>query len=122
MTSQIHPTAIVSPKAKLSKNVSIGPFCIVEDDVTLGENTKLISHVSLTGTTTLGKDCVLYPYVSMGHPPQDFKHKGGPVSIVVGDRCTFRESANVHPGTDAGKPVTRIGNDCYFMVGTHLAH
>jgi len=122
MTSQIHPTAIVSPKAQLGNNVSIGPFCIVEDNVTLGDNTKLISHVSLAGTTTLGKDCVLYPYVSMGHPPQDFKHKGGAVSIEVGDRCTFRENSNVHPGTDAGNPVTRIGNECYFMVGTHLAH
>ena len=58
----------------------------------------------------------------MGHPPQDIKHKGGAVSIEIGERCVFRENVNIHPGVDYGEPVTRIGNDCYFMVGTHLAH
>jgi len=58
----------------------------------------------------------------MGYEPQDFKHKSGPVGIEIGPRCTFRENVNIHPGTDIGKPITRIGHDCYFMVGTHLAH
>jgi UDP-N-acetylglucosamine acyltransferase len=58
----------------------------------------------------------------MGHPPQDFKHKSGDVRIEIGDGNVFREYVNVHPGTDAGMPVTRIGNECYMMVGTHLAH
>jgi UDP-N-acetylglucosamine acyltransferase len=122
MTTQIHPTAIISDGAKLGENVFIGPYCIVDGDVSLGDNVRLVSHVSLTGHTTIGADSTLYPFVSMGHPPQDFKHKGGEVSIVIGERCTFRENVNIHPGTDTGKPQTRIGNDCYFMVGTHLAH
>jgi len=122
MTVHIHPTAIVSDKAILGQNVSIGPYSIVDENVTLGDNVILVSHVSLTGQTTIGARCKLYPFVSMGHPPQDFKHKGGVVSITIGEDCTFRENVNIHPGTDTGKPETRIGNNCYFMVGTHLAH
>jgi len=122
MTAKIHSTAIVSKRAKLGSNVIIGPFSIVGDDVTLGDNVTLVSHVSLTGKTSIGEGGILYPFVSMGHPPQDFKHKGGEVSIQIGKNCVFRENVNIHPGTDTGKPETRIGDNCYFMVGTHLAH
>lgn len=122
MSVEIHPTAIVDPKAELSDGVVVGPFCNVGPHVKIGKNTHLVSHVSLTGDTTLGKECMLYPYVAMGHPPQDFKHKGGSVRIIVGDRNIFREQVNIHPGTDAGKRDTIIGNDCYMMVGSHLAH
>ncbi len=122
MTTNIHSSAIVHENAQLGANVSIGAFCTVGADVALGDNVQLVSHVSLSGKTTIGADSILYPFVSMGHPPQDFKHKGGDVSIIIGERCVFRENVNIHPGTDTGKPITRIGNDCYFMVGTHLAH
>lgn len=119
----IHPSAIVDEGAQLGEGVEIGPFCTVGKDVVLGSGTKLISHVTLSGRTHIGQDCLLYPQVSMGFPPQDFKHKGtGQVGIEIGDRCTFREMVNVHPGTDVGKPMTRIGDDCYFMVGAHVAH
>lgn len=118
----IHPTALIETGAQLGENVKIGPYCVIGSDVKLGDNVELISHVNLSGDTTIGADSILYPFVSMGHPPQDFKHKGGPVSIHIGERCTFRENVNIHPGTDTGKPQTKIGNDCYFMVGTHLAH
>lgn len=122
MAVQIHPTAHVDPKAELDDGVIVGPLCIIGPDVKLGKNVELVSQVNLAGDTTIGEACKLYPFVSMGHPPQDFKHKGGPVSIRIGARNTFRELVNVHPGTDTGNPDTIIGNDCYFMVGTHLAH
>ncbi len=122
MSIDIHPSSFVDPKAELADGVSIGPLCVVGADVKLGKNTKLIAQVNLDGQTSIGPDCTLYPFVSMGHPPQDFKHKGGNVSIEIGMRCVFRENVNIHPGTDTGEPVTRIGHDCYFMVGTHLAH
>lgn len=122
MAVVIHPSAHVDPKAQFDDGVTIGPLCVVGPDVKLGKNVELISQVNLTGHTTIGADCKLYPFVSMGHPPQDFKHKGGPVSISIGERNTFRELVNIHPGTDAGRSETRIGDDCYFMVGTHLAH
>jgi UDP-N-acetylglucosamine acyltransferase len=120
--SYIHPTALVEEGAQFGDNVKIGPYCVVGQNVKLGNNVELISHVNLSGNTTIGADSILYPFVSMGHPPQDFKHQGGAVSIHIGERCTFRENVNIHPGTDAGKPQTKIGDDCYFMVGTHLAH
>ena len=105
----------VDEKAVISDGVHIGPFCVVGPGVKLGSNVKLVAQVNLSGTTIIGNDCKLYPFVSMGHPPQDMKHKGGEVSIEIGERCTFRENVNIHPGVDYGKPVTRIGNDCYFI-------
>jgi len=122
MSVKIHPSSIIDPKAQLSPGVEIGPFCVVGPDVKLGPKVNLIAQVNLAGNTSIGADCKLYPFVSMGHPPQDFKHKGGTVSIEIGERSVFRENVNIHPGSDAGEAITRIGNDCYFMVGTHLAH
>ena len=122
MAVSIHPSAHVDSKAQLDEGVSIGPLCVVGPDVTLGKNVELISQVNLAGHTTIGANCKLYPFVSMGHPPQDFKHKGGHVSITIGERSIFRELVNIHPGTDSGRAETRIGDDCYFMVGSHLAH
>ncbi|NNC36012.1 MAG: acyl-ACP--UDP-N-acetylglucosamine O-acyltransferase [Acidimicrobiales bacterium] len=122
MSVSIHPSAHVDSKAQLDAGVEIGPLCVVGPNVKLEKNVKLIGHVNLAGDTTIGADCRLYPFVSMGHPPQDFKHKGGPVSIKIGERNQFRENVNIHPGTDAGKPDTIIGDDCYFMVNSHLAH
>lgn len=122
MTVEIHETALVDPKAVLGEGVKIGPFSVVGSDVQLGDGVELVGHVNLAGDTKIGADCKLFPFVSMGYAPQDLKHKGGPVGIEIGERCMFRENVNIHPGTDIGKPITRIGNDCYFMVGTHLAH
>lgn len=123
MSVSIHPTAIVEAGATLGNNVQVGPFCTVGAGVVLGDNTRLISHVTLAGRTEIGRDSTLYPQVSMGYPPQDFKHKGSDeIGIQIGERCTFREMVNIHPGTDVGKPITRIGDDCYFMVGSHIAH
>ena len=122
MSVDIHPSSFVDPKAKLGDGVKIGPLCIIGSEVTLGDNVELVSQVNLAGRTYIGEGCKLYPFVSMGHPPQDFKHKGGDVSIRIGKRNVFRELVNIHPGTDAGKPETIIGDDCYFMVGSHLAH
>lgn len=122
MTITVHPSAHVDSNADLGDGVFIGPLCVVGPDVRLGKNVELVSQVNLAGNTSIGADCKLYPFVSMGHPPQDFKHKGGAVSITIGERSIFRELVNVHPGTDAGRSETRIGDDCYFMVGSHLAH
>ena len=122
MSIFVHPSSYVDPKAQLGDGVNIGPLCVVGPDVKLGRNVKLISQVSLAGNTEIGDDCELYPFVSMGHPPQDFKHKGGDVRIIIGKRCIFRELVNIHPGSDAGRRDTVIGDDCYMMVGSHLAH
>jgi len=120
--SNIHPTAIIADGAELGEDVCVGPYCVIGAQVRLGDGVKLISHVHLNGDTHIGENSTLYPHVSMGFPPQDFKHKGGPVGIRIGSHCTFRENATVHPGTDVGNPMTVIGDHCYFMVGAHIAH
>ncbi len=122
MSVTIHPSAHVDKNAQLDTGVTIGPLCVVGPRVKLGKNVKLVGQVNLAGDTSIGDDCQLYPFVSMGHPPQDFKHKGGDVSTRIGKRCVFRENVNIHPGSDAGIRETVIGDECYFMVGSHLAH
>ena len=122
MATFIHESSIVEDGAKLGEDVYIGPFTTVSAGVTLGDRCRLESHISLAGNITMGADNKLSPFVSMGHPPQDFKHKGGEVGITIGERNIFREYANVHPGTDVGRLNTVIGNDCYMMVGSHCGH
>lgn len=122
MSNTIHPSAVVDPKAELAGGVTIGPLCVIGSQVKIGKNTRLDSHVNIAGDTQIGDDCELSPFVSLGHPPQDFKHRGGPVSLKIGNRTKLRENVNIHPGTDTGRPETVVGDDCYFMVNTHLAH
>ncbi len=122
MSATIHPTAVVDPKAQLGTNVTIGPMCVIGENAILHDDVTLISQVSIAGHTEVGEGSILYPFVSLGHPPQDFKHKGGKVGIKIGKRNTLRENVTVHPGTDVGRADTIIGDDCYFMVGAHVAH
>lgn len=122
MGVNIHPSAHVDNNAQLDDDVEVGPLCVVGPDVKLGKGVKLVSQVSIAGDTEVGPDCQLYPFVALGHPPQDTKHQGGSVSLKIGARTILRELVNIHPGSDAGRPKTIIGDDCYFMVGTHVAH
>jgi UDP-N-acetylglucosamine acyltransferase len=122
MTVHIHPSAHVDKSAQLDHGVEVGPLCVIGPDVSLAKNVKLVSQVNIAGKTHIGEGCQLYPFVSLGHPPQDFKHRGGDVSLKIGARTVLRELVNIHPGTDTGRPETVVGDDCYFMVGSHLAH
>ncbi|XBQ15625.1 MAG: acyl-ACP--UDP-N-acetylglucosamine O-acyltransferase [Oceanicaulis sp.] len=121
MTS-IHPTAIVDPAAELGEGVQIGPYCIVGAHVRLGDRTRLHAHVSVTGRTNVGADCVLHPFVAVGEPAQDFKFKGGDVRLEIGDRNVLREHVTMHMGTETARGITKVGSGGYFMVGSHVAH
>ncbi len=118
----IHPTAIVSAKARIGNNVSVGPYCIVGDDVILHDNVQLVSHVTVAGITEIGAGTRIFPFSSIGHPPQDLKYRGEPSQLIIGERCTIRESVTINPGTEGGGMVTRIGNDCLIMACAHVAH
>jgi len=122
MTTDIHPSAVIAPEAELGEGVQVGPFCVVGPNVKIGAGTRLISHVTVSGNTTLGEDCVLHPFVAVGEPPQDFKFKGGDVRLVVGDRNTLREHVTMHMGTETARGITQVGSDNFFMVGAHVAH
>jgi UDP-N-acetylglucosamine acyltransferase len=120
--TQIHPTALVDSKAQLGKNVEVGPFCCVGPDVILGDNVRLISHVTIAGRTHIGAETTLYPFASIGHPPQDLKYKGEPSRLIIGGKNTIREYVTLQPGTEGGGMVTKIGNNNLFMVAAHVAH
>ena len=118
----IHPTAIVDKNSKISKNVEIGPYCIIGSDVEIGSNSKLHSHISIKGRTKIGKNNEIFPFVSIGTPPQDLKYKGEKNSIIIGDNNKLREYVNINPGTLQGGTITKLGNNNLLMVYCHIAH
>ena len=118
----IHKTAIINKNSKISEDVEIGPYCIVGPEVEIGKNTVLHSHVNLVGNTKIGKNNEIFPFASIGTPPQDLKYKGEKNSLVIGDNNKFREYVNINPGTKNGGEVTKIGNNNLLMVYCHVAH
>jgi len=118
----IHPTAIVSSKSFIPQNVHIGPYCIIDDNVYIDEESELISHVHITGKTKIGKKNIFYPFSSIGTIPQDLKYSGEPSELIIGNNNTFREGVTVNPGTKGGGMITKIHNNCLFMIGSHIAH
>ena len=120
--TDIHPTAIVDSKVKVGDGVVIGPYCVVEAGVTLGANVRLHSHVVVGGLTQIGAESEIYPFATIGLPPQDLKYAGETSELVIGERNRIREHVTMNPGTSEGGMMTRVGNDCLFMVGSHVAH
>jgi UDP-N-acetylglucosamine acyltransferase len=118
----IHKTAIVDPKAKISTNVNIGPYSIIGPNVEIGEDTDINSHVSIAGYTKIGKKNKIYPFASIGNNPQDLKYKGEKSALEIGNGNNIREYVSINPGTDGGGGLTKIGNNCLFMVSSHVAH
>ena len=118
----IHATAIINPNATMGKDIAIGPYCIVGQDVHLGDGVRLHSHVVIDGRTTIGTETEIYPFSSIGLPPQDLKYKGEESELIIGARNTIREYVTMNPGTADGGMRTIIGDDCLFMASTHVAH
>ena len=122
MTAKIHETAIVSPKAILGVDVAIGPYCCVGDQVQLGDRVVLRSHVTIDGHTEIGEGTEIYPFASIGLPPQDLKYKGEPSTLKIGKFNRIREYVTMQPGTESGTMETRVGDYGLFMAGAHVAH
>src|ERR1700722_7874814 len=118
----IHPTAIVAPGARLADDVVIGPYCVVGEHVVLALGVSLKSHVVIEGRTTIRERTRIFPFASIGHEPQDLKYDGEPSSLEIGSDNTIREHVTINPGTAGGGMVTRVGNNCLLMVGSHVAH
>jgi UDP-N-acetylglucosamine acyltransferase len=119
---QIHRTAVVAAGAVLAEDVVVGPYCIVGEEVELGPGVKLYSHAVVEGRTTIGAHTRIFPFASIGFEPQDLKYQGEPSGLVIGCRNTIREYVTMSPGTAGGGMLTRVGDDCLFMVGAHVAH
>jgi UDP-N-acetylglucosamine acyltransferase len=118
----IHPTAIVERGAELGATTIVGPYCHIGPHVSLGDEVRLISHVVVAGHTQVGAGTVIYPFASIGQPPQVLKPVGERSELVIGANNTIREQVTMNPGTGFGNIVTRVGDHGLFMVGVHVAH
>ncbi len=118
----IHKTALIDSKAKISDNVKIGPYSVIGPNVEIGEGTIVQSHVNICGNTKIGINNKIYPFASIGNDPQDLKFKGEKTKLEIGDNNKIREYVTINPGTDGGGGLTKVGNNCLFMVSAHIAH
>ena len=117
----IHKTAIIDPKAKIASNVEIGPYCVIGPNVEIDEKTIIHSHVNISVNAKIGKENKIYPFVSI-NDPQDLKYNGEQTNLVIGDNNKIREYVTINPGTVNGGGKTVIGNNCLFMISSHIAH
>lgn len=122
MGVSIHATAIVEKGAYFGNDVNIGPYSFVGKDVVLGDRTRVHSHAVLKGHTSLGSDCLVWPFATLGTEPQDLKYGGEESLLVCGDKNSFREYCNISTGTAAGSGKTVVGSGNLFMIHTHVAH
>ena len=118
----IHKTAIVDSNAKISKNVKIGPYTVIGPYVEIGQGTVVQSHVNITGKTKIGKNNIIYPFASIGNDPQDLKFQGEESKLEIGNNNKKREYVTINPGIKDGGGLTKINNNCLFMVSAHIAH
>ena len=118
----IDPTARIEPGAVIGHNASIGPYCVIGPHVEIGDGCKLLAHVHVAGHTTIGPRTVVYPFASLGTPPQSVKYRGGPTRLVIGAECEIREGVTVNTGTEDDRGITEVGDRCCLMVGSHIGH
>ncbi|HXX95119.1 MAG TPA: acyl-ACP--UDP-N-acetylglucosamine O-acyltransferase, partial [Planctomycetota bacterium] len=118
----IHPTAVVETGARIHATADIGPFCVIGPKVTIGQGTKLLHSVTVTGRTTLGARNVIHPYAVLGGDPQDLKYRGEDSVLIIGDENMIREGATINKGTWVGGNQTVIGNRNVIMATAHVAH
>ena len=118
----IHNSSIIEKEAKIGKNVKIGPFCYIGSKVQIGDDVELVSNVNIEGNTKIGKGTKIFPFASIGTQPQDLKYKGENNSLEIGEKNNIREYVTINPGTEGGGGKTVIGNNCLFMISSHVAH
>jgi UDP-N-acetylglucosamine acyltransferase len=118
----IDPSAKIAPTAVIGAGVEIGPYCVIGPNVTIGDGCKLVAQAHVTGHTTIGAGTAIYPFASLGTPPQSVHYRGGPTKLTIGARCQIREGVTVNIGTEDGGGITTVGDDCFLMAGSHVAH
>jgi UDP-N-acetylglucosamine acyltransferase len=122
MVVTVHPSSVVERGAELADGVEIGPFCVVSAGARLGCDVRLVSHVSIAGSTSIGSRTVVYPFAALGHPPQDTKYRGEETRLIIGTDNVIREGVVMHTGTVQGRSETVIGDRCLFMNQSHVGH
>jgi UDP-N-acetylglucosamine acyltransferase len=120
--SAIHPTAQVDRRAEIAAGVEIGPYCVIGANVTIVEGCRLVANVHATGHTSIGAGTIVYPFASLGTPPQSSRYRGGPTRLMIGAHCDIREGVTINTGTEDAGGVTEVGDHCFLMAGSHVAH
>ena len=121
-TARVHPTSAVAEGARIGADSEIGPFSVVGPDVVIGRGVTIKSHAVVTGCTEVGDGTVVFPFACVGDVPQDLKYRGEKTRLIVGRRNRIREGATLNVGTELGGGMTRVGDDCLFMTGSHVGH
>jgi UDP-N-acetylglucosamine acyltransferase len=119
---EIHSTAVVSPKAELAEDVKIEAFSIVGPRVTIGSGSVVGPHAVIDGWTIIGERNQIFPFATVGYPPQDLSYRGEETQLVIGNDNIIRENATINRGTQRGGGVTRVGNQNLIMAYAHIAH
>ncbi|MEM1224900.1 MAG: acyl-ACP--UDP-N-acetylglucosamine O-acyltransferase [Planctomycetota bacterium] len=122
MSVQIAPTAVVDPKARLGCDVRIGHFCVVGPETCIGDRTRIENHVVIAGVTSIGSDNQIFPHVSIGSHPQDVSYRQTPTRVEIGNGNVLREQVTINRASEKEEGVTSIGDQNYFMTGTHIGH
>ena len=118
----IHKTSIIDKNAKISKTAKIGQYTILGSNVEISDEVEIHSHANIVGNTKIGSGTHIFPFASIGTQPQDLKYKGEKNSLVIGKNNIIREYVTINPGTQAGRTITKIGDNCLFMISSHVAH
>ena len=113
---------MVDSQAEIHETASIGPYAVVEANVTIGAETNVDAHAVISGHTTIGDRNRIGSFTSIGAPPQDMHYKGEPTELIIGDDNQIREYVSIHRGTVNGNGRTVIGNNNILMAYTHVAH
>src|SRR5579864_142288 len=121
-SGNVHPTAIIDPRAKVPASCRIGAYCTVGADVELGENCSLHSHVAIEGPTKIGADNAFFPFCAIGMAPQDVTYKGEPTRLEIGDYNEIRECVTINRGTLKGGGLTKVGSHTLIMAYAHIGH
>lgn len=118
----IHASAIIDPAAELADDVSVGPFTTIGPEVRIGAGTRVGSHVVIKGPASIGRDCEIFQFSTVGESTPDLKYRGEATTLTIGDRNIIREGVTLHRGTVQDRGDTLIGDDNLFMAYAHVGH
>src|ERR1700678_1214183 len=118
----VHPTAIIDPRAKVPASCKVGPYCVIGAEVELGEGCRLVSQVAIEGPTKIGGGNTFFPFAAIGMAPQDTTYQGEPTRLEIGDHNEIRECVTISRGTVKGGGLTRVGSHTLIMAYAHIGH
>ena len=118
----IHKTSVFDNKSKIASSAKVGPYTVIGPNVEIGNDVEIHSHVNISGNTKIGDGTKIFPFASIGTDPQDLKYKGENTKLEIGKNNKIREYVTINPGTSGGGELTKIGDNCLFMISSHIAH